>query len=128
MRACLLLYAVAVLVIFGLWRRADAAWEQRSKARAYRKAQRASLDQLLDLSRPVPSETHPAGRRYEPESTVIVATAAVEPPTRWTEVTVPTSTPAIRTGEPRCSSVCTVNVALRMNGELANGSPPPNTR
>ena len=73
MRACLLLYAVAVLVIFGLWRRADAAWEQRSKARAYRKAQKATLRQLLDLSRPVPSETHPAGRRYEPESTVIVA-------------------------------------------------------
>ncbi len=60
---------------------------------------------------------------------VIVATAAVEAPdTRLTEVTVPTLTPAIRTGEPRWSCVSTVNAARSVNGELRNGSEPPNTR
>ena len=38
-----------------------------------------------------------------------------------TEVTSPTSTPAIRTGEGMCSSVCVVNTALSTNGEAVNG-------
>src|ERR1700759_5845865 len=59
----------------------------------------------------------------------IVATAASEESeTRWIWVTVPTLTPAIRTGEPMCSSVWTVNVALSVYGEPWNGSEPPNTR
>ena len=58
-----------------------------------------------------------------------MTTAAVgDPATRLTEVTVPTSTPAIRTGEARCSSVWAVNVARSWKGEPLNGSDPPNTR
>ncbi len=60
---------------------------------------------------------------------VIVTTAALaEPATCSTEVTLPTLTPAIRTGEARCSWVWAVNIALRTNGEPPNGVEPPNTR
>jgi hypothetical protein len=59
----------------------------------------------------------------------IVATAAVEDPdSRWIDVTVPTLTPATRTGDPRCSCVSTVNAALSTYPEPRNGSEPPNTR
>ena len=59
----------------------------------------------------------------------IVTTPARElPPSGLTEVTSPTSTPAIRTGEGMCSSVSVVNTALSTNGEAANGIGPPNTR
>ena len=47
---------------------------------------------------------------------------------RRTEVTWPTSTPAIRTGDGMCSWVSLVNTALSTNGEPANGVGPPNAR
>ena len=47
---------------------------------------------------------------------------------RLTDVTSPTSTPAIRTGEGMCSCVCDVNTALSWNGVPENGSEPPNTK
>ena len=45
-----------------------------------------------------------------------------------TDVTSPTSTPAIRTGEGMCSCVSVVNTALSWYGVPANGEEPPNTK
>ena len=61
---------------------------------------------------------------------LIVTTAACEvaPGMRLTEVTSPTSTPAMRTGEGMWSWVCDVNTAFSWNGVPENGSAPPNTR
>ena len=59
----------------------------------------------------------------------IVTTASwVLLPSDFTEVTWPTSTPAIRTGEGMWSSVSVVNTALSTNGEPDHGVGPPNTR
>src|ERR1700740_2227455 len=62
-------------------------------------------------------------------SMCIVTTAAwVLPDRRVTDVTWPTSTPAIRTGDGMWSWVSLVNTALSTNGEPANGVGPPNVR
>ncbi len=59
----------------------------------------------------------------------IVTTAARElEPSGLTDVTSPTSTPAIRTGEGMWSSVSVVNTALSTNGDPDNGVEPPNAR
>ena len=61
-------------------------------------------------------------------SMFIVMTPASVPGWRTTDVTWPTLTPAIRTGEGICSWVELVNTALSTNDDPENGSEPPNTR
>ena len=51
-----------------------------------------------------------------------------EPPMCATDVTSPTSTPAIRTGEGMCSCVSDVTIAFSWYGVPANGEEPPNTK
>ncbi len=59
----------------------------------------------------------------------IVTTPALPPPrTDETDVTSPTSTPAIRTGDGMWISVFEVNTALRTKGRFWNGTDPPNTK
>ena len=68
------------------------------------------------------------GRPFGLMLIVITAACDVGPPTRLTDVTWPTSTPATRTGDGMCSSVSVVNTAFSWNGVPWNGSDPPNTK
>ena len=59
----------------------------------------------------------------------IVTTPALAPgDSGATDVTSPTSTPAIRTGEGMWISVLLVNTALSTNGLDVPGTEPPNTK